>query len=86
MKDTEYTIEDVQDVIDELEEVVEERIRTEEKLKNEMSVLSELGISSIGEAEIELVSIEKKLKKKKKKLDTEFNEFKEDYASVFDLV
>ena len=76
------SIEEVQDVIDELEEYVELRIRAEERYEAEMRNLQELECSSVEEARNVIKMLEEKIEKKNKDFRKALEEFKEDYGDL----
>ena len=78
------SVEELQDVVDNLEKVQTDRIRAEGKYEQEMEVLKGLGYSSIKKAEKALIEMNKKIEKGTKEVEDEFNDFMQDYKELFD--
>lgn len=76
-------IEDVQDVINELESVATERIKAETRLEKEMENLAGLKCDSLKEAEVTLKKLDATISKREDSLAEEFEDFMEDYGSLF---
>ena len=76
-------IEEVQGIINELEGVSTERIKAETRLEKELEVLEELGCSSIEEAQETLKKLDTKIDKRDAALKEEFEDFMDDYGSLF---
>jgi len=77
-------IEVVQEVIDELEGVAEERLRAKVKFEHEMGILEELGHTEIKGAQAALLDLDAKIQKREIALNEEFDDFISDYKEVFE--
>ena len=74
----------VQDIIKELEDVRDKRSRNEALYDQALETLEGLGCDTLEEAEKRMKLLKKKREKKETELQEEFDDFKEDYAEVFD--
>jgi len=72
----------IQALIHKLEQVNEERIRAEERVRTEEATLKKLGYGSVEEAEEGYGQMTKELNSTIKKLETMYTEFMEDYENV----
>jgi len=77
-------IDKVQGVITKLEGVEKETIRAQERYNMELDALKKLGLASPEEAEGRMEELAKKIQKKTKKLEDDFNDFMEDYSEALE--
>ena len=77
------TIEEIQDVVDELENVHTKRIRAEAMLEKEMEILAEHGYASIKEGTKAMEKLSVKISKRKSDLMADFKDFMGDYEELF---
>ena len=77
-------VEKVQDLIEELEGVAEEVIRTKERYSMELKVLNDLGCDTTEEAQEMIDDLTQKADKKTKKLTSDFEDFMEDYSEALE--
>ena len=82
----EIGIEQVQEVIDELEGVVEKRIKAKTKLEIEMEVLDDLGHTTIKSSGDAIDKIDVKIDKRNTALQEEFDNFMSDYEEIFECI
>lgn len=74
----------IQEVIDELNDIVEERIRAEERLKVALQALEEFGVTTLEKAREECARLEKEIKELGLELEEEFDDFMQDYRELMD--
>ena len=75
-------IEELQDVVDELEKVATNRIRSEAKLESAYEVLGELGFTSKEDARSDMEKLDEKIDKRESALEEDFNDFMDDYQEL----
>ncbi|RLI65899.1 MAG: hypothetical protein DRO67_01980 [Candidatus Asgardarchaeum californiense] len=80
----EISIDDVQHIIDELEDINEERLRAKVQLEYEMKLLKKLGCSSLEESEKKLKEYDSKIDKVGAAVEEEFEDFIEDYGNILE--
>jgi len=78
------SIEEVEDIIEELEGVAEERIRAETRYEQEMLGLEKLGYTTTDDSGKAIPKLGTKIDTRAESLKEEFDDFFEDYGELFE--
>jgi chromosome segregation ATPase len=76
------SVREIQKIKESLGQIKEERIRAEERLKQELEALKKLGFNTIEDAEEELESLQIRIDKLGSRLQEEYKEFMDEYGEI----
>jgi chromosome segregation ATPase len=76
------SVREIQKIKESLGQIKEERIRAEERLKQELEALKKLGFNTIEDAEEELESLQIRIDKLGSRLQEEYEEFMDEYGEI----
>jgi chromosome segregation ATPase len=76
------SVREIQKIKESLGQIKEERIRAEERLKQELEALKKLGFDTIEDAEEELESLQIRIDKLGSRLQEEYEEFMDEYGEI----